>query len=99
MFCAVTSTVITNRLVQSSEISPRPPVLSPPGHSLNTKYQTLGYATKASSETLFSTLAKLVEDIKNSPDFTSFKEEMLNESNCENMTRIVYLPIAEENVS
>ena len=33
MFCAVTSTVITNRLVQSSEISPP----RPPGLAVSTK--------------------------------------------------------------
>ena len=65
----------------------------------STKYQTLGYATKASSKSLFSTLANLVEDIKNCPDFFSFKQQMLNESTCTTMTKIVYLPIEEENVS
>ena len=59
------------------------------------QFQTLGYPTKASSNSLFSTLAKMVDDIKVCPEFLSFREEIMIEAGCKTMSKYVYLPIEE----
>ena len=59
------------------------------------QFQTLGYPTKATSNSLFSTLAKMVDDIKVCPEFLSFREEIMIEAGCKTMSKYIYLPIEE----